>query len=106
MMMEICGINFNNKGIKQRSFQNKFFAALFLCFFVVQFSFSQKFSRGGGDGARGGAVRGPQIRMIWHWRVFRVESLGRRVEQNKSLARDARDDFRRHAAPWPRFADA
>ena len=53
-----------------------------------------------------GPVRRPQIGVIRHGRVLGIEPLRRRVEQAVPFARDARDDFRRHAAPRPRFAHA
>ena len=44
--------------------------------------------------------------MIRHRRVFGVEPLRRHVEQAETLAGDARNDLRRHAAPRPGFAHA
>ena len=44
--------------------------------------------------------------MIWHGRVFGIQSLWRHIKQAKALAGDPGDDFRRYAAPGPCFADA
>ena len=44
--------------------------------------------------------------MIRNWRVFRVETLGRGIEQMKALASDPCDDLRVRAAPWKLFTDA
>ena len=48
----------------------------------------------------------PEIRVIRDRRVFGVDARRRGIEQMKSFGRDARDHFRRHAAPRECFADA
>src|SRR5271157_3002691 len=69
-------------------------------------SHSQQVARGGADAARGGPVNGPKIGVVGNGRVFRVEALRRSVQQVKSLAGDARDDFGGHPAPRKGFPDA
>ena len=44
-------------------------------------------------------MRAPKIWMIRNWRVFRVETLGRSIEQMKALAGDPCHDLRSRAAP-------
>src|SRR5947208_9351312 len=51
-------------------------------------------------------MRAPKIWMIRNRRVFRVETLRRCIEQMKTLARNARDNFRGSTAPWKGFTHA
>ena len=48
----------------------------------------------------------PKIRVIGNRCVLRVDARRRGIEQMETFGRDARDHFRRHAAPRERFADA
>src|SRR5881398_2349141 len=51
-------------------------------------------------------MRAPKIWMIRNRSVFRVETLRRCIEQMKTLARNARDNFRGSTAPWKGFTHA
>ncbi len=44
-------------------------------------------------------VRAPEIWMIWNRCVFRIETLGRGIEQMKALVSDPCDNLRSRAAP-------
>src|ERR1700720_4452887 len=68
--------------------------------------FGENLAHFGRDRFRIGPMLAPQIRVIRNRGVLGVEARRRGIEQMEPFARDARDHFRRHAAPRECFADA
>src|ERR1700730_6480023 len=68
--------------------------------------FGEYLAHFGRDRLRVGPMLAPKIRVIRNRGVLCVEARRRGIEQMESFARDARDHFCCHAAPWERFADA
>src|SRR5437763_12432820 len=66
----------------------------------------QKISRRFDNRARGWSMHGPEIGMIRHGGVLRVQTLWRSVEHSERFGGNPRNYLRRDAAPRPRFADA
>src|ERR1700731_3184333 len=66
--------------------------------------FGENLAHFGRDRLRVGPMLAPKIGVIRNRRVLRVDARRRGIEQMKTFRRDARDHFRRHAAPRERLA--
>ena len=58
-----------------------------------------------GNATGRGAMSSPKVGMVGNGRVLTVNSHGRSVEQVEPLCCDTGEDFCRHPAPRPSFAD-